>query len=287
MFLILSLTGGQPTDARRIMRQVPAQNASGTDPQIQELIMGSLDNQTAIVTGGAGDLGLAYCLGLAAEGASVVVADVVDTSEVVSEVTTAGGTAVGIEVDVSEAASVESMVAATLGEFGRIDILVNNAALLKAVTLGPFEDIPLAEWDRVMAVNVRGPWLCSRAVIPTMRAQGNGRIINISSNTAWKGVTGFLHYVTSKAAIVGFSRGLAGEVGDSGITVNTVAPDYIPDETLLKQHPGHNEAVVAQRSLPRTQTPDDMVGLITFLAGAGAAFISGQSFLVNGGSHYQ
>jgi 3-oxoacyl-[acyl-carrier protein] reductase len=249
--------------------------------------MGTLNGQSAIVTGGAGDLGRAYCLGLAAEGANVVVADLVDPSRVVSEIEEAGGTAIGVPVDVSDRASVDRMAGETLEAFGRIDVLINNAALFKTVTTGPFEDIPIEEWDQVMAVNVRGAWLCARAVVPTMRTQGGGRIINISSNTVWKGVTGFLHYVTSKSAMLGFTRALAREVGEHGITVNTVAPDYIPDPFLLGQYPGHNEAVVAQRSLPRTQIPEDMVGTIVFLAGPGSTFITGQSYLVNGGSHFQ
>lgn len=249
--------------------------------------MGTLDDRAIIVTGGAGDLGRAYCLGLAAEGAGVVVADLSDPAPVVADVTAAGGTAIGVTVDVADPASVDRMVETTLETFGRVDGLINNAALFKTVTVGAFEDIPIEEWDDVMAVNVRGPWLCSRAVIAPMRAAGSGRIINISSNTAWKGVPGFLHYVTSKSAMIGFTRALAREVGGSGITVNTVAPDYIPDDFLLGAHPGHNDAVVAQRSMPRTQTPDDMVGTIVFLCGAGAAFITGQSLLVNGGSHFQ
>jgi len=255
--------------------------------RLGEKIVGTLDEQTVIVTGGAGSLGRAYCLALADEGANVVVADLADISPVVSEITAFHGTAIGLEVDISEEPSVDRMVAAALQAFGRIDVLVNNAAFFKTVTAGPFEDIPVEEWDRVMAVNVRGAWLCSRAVVPTMRDQGGGRIINISSNTVWKGVPGFLHYVTSKSAILGFTRGLAREVGKDGITVNTVAPDYIPDRILLDRYLGHDEAVVAQRSLPRTQTPDDVVGTIIFLAGPGAAFITGQSFLVNGGSHFQ
>jgi NAD(P)-dependent dehydrogenase (short-subunit alcohol dehydrogenase family) len=249
--------------------------------------VGTLDNTAVIVTGGAGDLGRAYCLGLAAAGASVVVADLVDPSHVVSEINAAGGTALGLTVDVSSGASVDRMANETLEEYGRIDVLINNAAIFKAVTVGSFEDIPVEEWDRVMAVNVRGAWLCAKAVMPAMRTQGGGRIINISSNTVWKGVTGFLHYVTSKSAMLGFSRALAREVGVDGITVNTVAPDYVPDQFLLDQYPGHDETVVAQRSLSRTQVPEDIVGTIVFLAGPGSAFITGQSYLVNGGSHFQ
>ncbi|NQV07131.1 3-oxoacyl-ACP reductase FabG [bacterium] len=249
--------------------------------------MGTLDGSVAIVTGGSGDLGRAYCLGLAEAGADVVIADVVDPSGVVAEITSAGGSALAVTVDISDPDSVAAMSAATLEAFGRIDVLVNNAAVFKTVTIGSFDEIPLEEWDRVMAVNVRGAWLCARSVVSAMRERGAGRIINISSNTVWKGVPGFLHYVTSKSAMIGFTRALAREVGEHGITVNTVAPDYIPDAILLDQYPGHDEAVVAQRSIARTQVPDDMVGTVVFLAGPGAGFITGQSFLVNGGSHFQ
>ena len=249
--------------------------------------MGTLDERAVIVTGAAGNLGQAFCRGLAAASANVVVADLADPLPLASEIAESGGTAMGVTVDVSDPDSVDNMVSATLERFGRIDGLVNNAAHFKSVTLGPFDDIPIEEWDRVMAVNVRGAWLCARAVVPTMRNQKSGRIINISSNTVWKGVPEFLHYVTSKSALLGFTRALAREVGEHGITVNTVAPDYIPDADLLAQHPGHNDRVVAQRSLQRTQTPDDMVGTIVFLIGPGAAFVTGQSFLVNGGSHFQ
>jgi len=246
--------------------------------------VGTLDQKTVIVTGGAGDLGRAYCLALAGEGAQVVVADLADPSQVVSEITAIGNTAIGITVDVSDPASVDKLAATTLETFGHIDVLINNAGLFKNVTAGPFEDIEPEEWDRVMAVNVRGAWLCARAVVPAMRQQGSGRIINVSSNTVWKGVTGFLHYVTSKSAMLGFTRGLAREVGEDGITVNTIAPDYIPDEVLHDKYPGRDDTVVSLRSIPRTQTPEDLVGTVIFLAGPGAAFITGQCLLINGGS---
>lgn len=248
--------------------------------------MGTLDERVAIVTGGAGNLGRAYCLGLAAEGAQVVVADEIDTAAAVDEVIANGGTALGAAVDVSDPDSVERMAASTVDAFGRIDVLINNAAVFRMVGLGPFTDITVEEWDRVMAVNVRGAWLCARAVIPVMRSQGWGRIINISSNTVWKGVAGFLHYVTSKSALIGFTRALAREVGPDGITVNLVAPDFVPDPDLNERHPGHDEAVVGQRAIARTATPRDLVGAVMFLSGQGSDFVTGQSVLVNGGSHF-
>jgi NAD(P)-dependent dehydrogenase (short-subunit alcohol dehydrogenase family) len=249
--------------------------------------MGNLDGRVAIVTGGSGGIGRAYCLGLADEGARVVVADLVDAGSVVEEIEKRGGTAMSVLVDVSDRDSTEEMANAAAQSFGRVDVLVNNAAYFKQVQRGPFYDIDVHEWDRAFAVNVRGMWLCCRAVFPYMRNQRSGRIINISSNTPWKGVPGFLHYVSSKAAVVGLTRSLAREVGEYNIAVNTVAPDFIPDEDMLQARGTHNEEVVAQRCFRRTQVPDDMVGIILFLAGPGSEFITGQSFLVNGGALFQ
>lgn len=246
--------------------------------------MGTLDGRVAIVTGGAGVIGAAYCRGFAAEGAAVVVADLADPDDIVAELRGAGHRALGVSVDISDKASTEELAQATLEEYGRIDVLVNNAAFFKAVTRGPFEDITVAEWDLTMAVNVRGPWLCSRAVLPAMKKQEHGRIINISSNVVWKGVPGFLHYTTSKSALVGFTRAMAHEVGDYGITVNNVAPDFIPDDALRAHQPGNEDAVNAQRAIKRTSIPEDMVGTVLFLSSDDASFITGQAILVNGGA---
>lgn len=246
--------------------------------------MGRLGGRVAIVTGGAGVIGKAYCHGLAADGAHVVVADLESPDDVVAALQSAGHEALGVHVDVSDPDSTKEMAQQTLAEYGRIDILVNNAAFFRSVTRGPFEDIPVSEWDTTMAVNVRGPWLCARAVIPAMKAQGSGRIINISSNVVWKGVPGFLQYTTSKSAIVGLTRAMAREVGEYGITVNNVAPDFIPDEGLRAHQPGNDELVISQRALKRTSVPDDMVGIVLYLSSDDAAFITGQAILVNGGS---
>jgi len=192
--------------------------------------MGRLDGQVVIVTGGAGGIGSAYCRGLAAEGASLVVADLADGSEMVAEAEEMGARAISVEVDVSDVASTEAMAAATVDAFGKIDALVNNAAFYLTLTQGPMEEISPEEWDRCFEVNVKGPWLCARAVAPTMRAQGSGKIVNIASMTVNDGTPGFLHYVASKAAIWGLTRSLARELGDDGISVNTLTPDYIPHD---------------------------------------------------------
>ncbi len=246
--------------------------------------MGRHDGRVAIVTGGAGAIGTAYCKGFAAEGATVVVADLADPSDLVNELRASGCQALGVTVDIADKASTEAMAQTVLDEYGRVDILVNNAAFFKEVSRGPMEDISVDEWDLTMAVNVRGPWLCSRSVLPAMKHQEHGRIINISSNVVWKGVPGFLHYTTSKSALVGFTRALANEVGAYGITVNTVAPDFIPDDFLREHQPGNEEAVNAQRAIKRTSVPEDMVGTILYLSSDAASFVTGQAMLVNGGA---
>ena len=246
--------------------------------------MGRFDGRTVIVTGGAGAIGAAYCKGFAAEGAAVVVADMADSSALIADLRAGGHQALGVSVDIADKDSTEAMARAALDEYGRIDVLVNNAAFFKAVTRGPFEDISVDEWDLTMAVNVRGPWLCSRAVLPAMKQQEYGRIVNISSNVVWKGVPGFLHYTTSKSALVGFTRAMAREVGEYGITVNNVAPDFIPDDYLREHQPGNEDAVNAQRAIKRTSVPEDMVGTVLYLTSDDASFVTGQAILVNGGA---
>lgn len=247
--------------------------------------MGSLDGRVAIVTGGARGIGRAYCLGLAREGAAVVSADLADSDETVDLILTEGGQADQVQTDVSDKESTENMARSTAERFGRIDILVNNAGYFVTLKRGPWYDIPVGEWDRAFHINVRGVWLCCLAVWPYMKEQRHGKIINISSNVIYRGVPNFLHYSASKSALIGLTRSLAKEVGEHGIAVNAVAPEYIPSPELEKVNPpNQDEMVVAQRIFKRTQTSEDMVGTILFLAGPGSDFITGQSILVNGGS---
>jgi NAD(P)-dependent dehydrogenase (short-subunit alcohol dehydrogenase family) len=189
-----------------------------------------LKDRVAIVTGAARGIGQAYSLALAREGAKVVAADVLSCAETVAKVQDAGGEALGMTVDVADAQSTEAMAAQTVQRFGRIDILVNNAAVYGGLKLTPFEQIPEAEWDRVMAVNVKGIWLCCKAVLPAMKRQGQGKIINISSDTIWMGVPLFLHYVASKGAVFAFTRALARELSGTGINVNAITPGYTRTE---------------------------------------------------------
>lgn len=242
---------------------------------------------TAIVTGGARGLGRAYCLALSGAGFDIVVSDLLDTAGTVAEIEAAGGRAVGVRADISSAADNDALAAAAADAFGTIDVLVNNAAYFSETTRGPFHEVSQHEWDRTFEVNVRGVWLTCCAVYPYMQAQGSGKIINIASNTCFKGTVGFPHYVASKSAIIGLTRCLATELGPDGITVNTVSPDLIPNPSLRPTDATSDQFVVAGRALRRTQEPDDMVGTILYLAGSGSDFVTGQNLVVNGGAFFQ
>jgi NAD(P)-dependent dehydrogenase (short-subunit alcohol dehydrogenase family) len=245
--------------------------------------MGQLDGRVAIVTGAGRHLGRAYALGLAAEGATVVAADIIDAAPVAAEIAEAGGSAAATLLDVTDEASTQAVAEFTADRYGRIDVLVNNAGWFKQAWRGAWTEIDVEEWDRAFAVNVRGTWLACGAVVPHMRSRGYGKIINIGSTTVWKGTAGFLHYVSAKAAIIGLTRALAREVGDDGICVNMLCPDYIPDAEMLRAEPERDAFVISQRVLKRTEVPDDMLGALAFLAGPGSDFVTGQSLLVNGG----
>ncbi|RXZ30939.1 3-oxoacyl-ACP reductase FabG [Oxalobacteraceae bacterium CAVE-383] len=248
-----------------------------------------LKDRVAIVTGGGHGIGKAYATRLAAEGAKVVIAEIDEKAAlaVAEELRAAGHEALGMGTDVADPASLEKMTAAVVAKFGRIDVLVNNAAIFATVPMSrsPFDQITIPEWDRMMSVNVKGAWLAACAVIPQMRKQGYGKIINISSGTALKGSPSRIHYVTSKAAILGFTKTLANEVGKDNICVNCVAPgstlsEENPDEGIIKMRSDASSG----RALKRVQNPDDLTGAIVFFASADSDFITGQTLVVDGGS---
>jgi NAD(P)-dependent dehydrogenase (short-subunit alcohol dehydrogenase family) len=245
-----------------------------------------LAGKVAVITGGAAGIGFAYARRFLAEGARVVVADVADTAAAAGKLG-AADRVLGVRTDVGDAASVRAMVDAAVGRFGRIDVLVNNAAVFATLQPRAFEDIPETEWDRVMAVNVKGVWNCARAVVPVMRAQGTGRIVNVASAIVAKGTALLMHYVTSKGAVVAMTRALARELGPSGITVNAVAPGLILSDTVQANPAitGFQEAAIMQaRSLKREAFPEDVEGTVVFLASDDSAFMSGQTLIVDGGS---
>lgn len=260
---------------------------SGMAKQDLDKGMARLDGKVAIVTGGARGIGAAFALGLAAQGARVVAADILDSGTTVQAIAALGGKALGVRTDVSEPESVANMVAETVGAFGGVDILVNNAAVFANLDLKPFTAITVEEWDRVMAINVRGAFLCAQAAVPELRKRGAGKIINISSGTIFKGAPMLLHYVSSKGAILGMTRSLARELGDDNICVNCIAPGFTESEGVLEQT-GYSDDLkkmqVGVRALKRVQTPEDIVGTCVFLASPDSDFITGQTILVDGGA---
>jgi NAD(P)-dependent dehydrogenase (short-subunit alcohol dehydrogenase family) len=238
--------------------------------------MGALDGKVAIVTGGAQGIGAAIARGLESEGAEVVIADLEPPEG-------------GIQADVASEEDVERMVGQALERNGRIDILVNNAGLYASLEMRAFTEIPLEEWNRVMEVNVASMFLTCRAIVPVMREQGGGKIVNISSGTPFRGVPFLLHYVTSKGAIVALTRALAKELGKDSIHVNCVAPGFTMSEGV-ESHPEVIEKLrdvsIASRTIQRDQVPEDVVGAVVFLCTPAADFITGQTMVIDGGQYF-
>lgn len=247
--------------------------------------MSALAGKVAIVTGGSQGIGRAIADGLAADGARIVIADLRGAEEAADSYD--GG--VGLTVDVASEADVERMVSSTVEQCGSLDVLVNNAGLYASLAMRPFTEIPLEEWRQVMDVNVASMFLTCRAAVPVMREQGGGTIVNISSGTPFRGVPFLLHYVTSKGAIVAFTRALAKELGSSGVRVNCVAPGFTMSQGVL-DNPEVVEklqaASVSARTIQRDQEPEDVVGAVVYLAGPAASFVTGQTIVIDGGQYF-
>jgi 3-oxoacyl-[acyl-carrier protein] reductase len=254
--------------------------------------MDGLKNKVAVVTGGGHGIGRAYCLGFGSAGAQVVVADIDEpaAAKVAKEVNTqTDAKSLAVKVDVANEASTRMMANTIIDEYGRIDILVNNAAIFATIPMnrGGIDSIDPDEWDRMMAVNLKGLFFCCRAVLPVMRQQKSGKIVNISSGTWLSGSPGRIHYVTSKAGVVGFTRTLAREVGEDNINVNAIAPgstlsEENPTEEILKMR----RARLGDRALKRVQVPQDLVGTVLFLSSPLSDFMTGQTVAVDGGSSF-
>lgn len=246
-----------------------------------------LAGRVAIVTGAARGIGATYASVLAANGATVVACDILPPDETVTTIRNAGGKADGAVCDVADSAAVASFARNIEAAHGRIDILVNNAAIFANLALKPFTEIDDAEWDKVMAVNVRGSFACAKAVAPVMQRQGYGKIINIASGTVFKGAPLMLHYVASKGAVVALTRSLARELGDAGVRVNCLAPGLTMSEGVVANSAWAGPIVannVASRCLKREATPDDLTGALIFLASPESDFMTGQTIVVDGGS---
>jgi 3-oxoacyl-[acyl-carrier protein] reductase len=244
---------------------------------------GLLTGSTIIVTGAATGIGQAFAVGCGEQGANVVAADMNPSEETVALVERGGGQAIAVEVDVSDEASVRAMAEAALERFERIDGLVNNAAYFREVKLTPFEEIDTAVWDRIFAVNVKGVWQCCKAVLPAMREQGSGSIVNIASVVAVAGQPGYLHYVATKGAVLSMTKGLAKEVGAHGVRVNVIAPGFVITGATQNRPVEWQQSFLKARALSREQKPDDLVGTALYLLSDLAGFVSGQTIVVDGG----
>jgi NAD(P)-dependent dehydrogenase (short-subunit alcohol dehydrogenase family) len=245
----------------------------------------SLQGKVAIVTGGAKGIGRAIADGLGAAGARIVIADI----EGAEEAAASYPDGLGLTVDVSDPDRVDAMANTVKERCGSIDILINNAGIYASLEMRPFDQIPVEEWRTVMDVNVLSMFLTCRAVVPIMKQEGGGKIVNISSGTPFRGVPFLLHYVTSKGAVVALTRSLAKELGADNVFVNCVAPGFTVSDGV-KEHPEVLDVLadvsVAARTLKREQVPEDVVGAVVFLCGPGADFVTGQTMVIDGGQYF-
>jgi len=245
-----------------------------------------LTDRVVVVTGGGKGIGKVYAREFARAGARVVTADIDGAAAaiVADEIAAFGGATLALTTDIADEKSVEAMAAAAVERFGTIDVLVNNASLMSVLARRSWLEIPVDEWDRVMAVNLRGLFLSCRAVFPAMKARGHGKIVNISSSRVWEGRPNRLHYTTSKAGVIGFTRALAREVAAFGITVNAVTPGMTQSETqVASSSDNYLAARIAGRAIERAQYPEDLVGAVMFLASPASDFMTGQTINVDGG----
>ena len=254
---------------------------------LDNLVFPSLKERVVIITGAGQGIGRVFAKAFATAGARAVIAEINEdkAAAVAADILDAGGEALAVTTDVSDPASIDEMVEIVTDEYGRIDVLINNAAIFSTLEMRPFEQIPLEEWERVLRVNVTGAMLCARAVLPAMRRAKWGRIVNMASGAVSLGRPGYLHYIASKAALIGMSRSLARELGKDGITVNAILPGATFTEIERKTvTPEQKERIIAMQCIPRAETPEDLVGAALFLASEASAFVTGQIINADGGA---
>jgi NAD(P)-dependent dehydrogenase (short-subunit alcohol dehydrogenase family) len=253
--------------------------------------MARLDKRVALLTGGAKGIGRHYAKKLASEGARLMIADIADGKDLAEEIAREHGanSVASAVADVSDESSVKKLVADAIDRFGKIDILVNNAALFAPLKEQKVLDIDVALWDRVMAINIRGVFLMTKHVAPHMIAQKYGKIINISSGTVARGIPNFSHYVTSKGAVTAFTRSISRELGEYNICVNSLAPGFTLSDSVISENPNHlahsQAPSLVRRAIKRDEYPEDLLGTLVFLASADSDFITGQTIAVDGGAN--
>ena len=252
----------------------------------------NLKDRVAIITGAAGGIGAAIAVGYAKEGAKLVIADILDGKETVGAIEKAGGEAIFVETDVTKQEQCDAMARAAANRFGRIHVLVNNAAMYANIIKKPFHEITTQEWNRVMEVNTTGPFHCTKATFPYMKEKG-GKIINVASSIIYEGAMGMPHYVASKGAVMAFTRSMARELGAFNINVNSLAPGYTQSEAskIIQKNRADGgidpeQIMMQKRCLKRSEEPQDLVGTAIFLASHMSDFVTGQLILCDGGSSF-
>jgi 3-oxoacyl-[acyl-carrier protein] reductase len=250
------------------------------------IVVPGLKDRVVIITGAGQGIGRVFAKAFATAGARSVIAELnkEKAAAVFEEIMGFGGQALAVTTDVADPASIEAMIDVVEGQYGRIDILINNAGIFSTLEMRPFEQIPLDEWEQVLRVNLTGPFLCARAVLPAMRRAKWGRIINVASGAVRLGRPNYLHYIAAKAALAGMSLSMARELGPDGITVNAILPGATFTEIERKTvTPAQKERIIAMQCIPRAEVPEDLVGAVLFLASEGSSFVTGQSINLDGG----